>query len=1284
MASAIALDVDELIERGLKAQRAGDSGRAAELYRSALAIAPNCFDALQLLGLTHLQSGQQTEGIVLLERAVAVSPGEVGALNNLGAALREVRRYREAVDAFRRALAVDPFRVEVLLNLAMTLMQVSEFSFAARCIERARGREPLNPMVEYMYAHLLHATRRSAEAVVAFQRSIELGQGGAEVRMSLGLALQESGRDVEAGDAFTAAEALAPTPAVRLFRAYTALQSARWDRFAQDSASLAAAHTDAASVDPWRLMLFPVSGNCARVLAERYAAIMSAAGAALRRGEAPTPRAADGGRGRIRIAYLSPDFRGHAVGYLISGVLDAHDRERFEIYCYGWSEVDRTGMRERIACACDQFVEVSDLSDEALVARLRADALDVVVDLAGYTAKNRSRVLAARVAPVQVSWLGYPGTLGGALADYIVADWQVIPEGRESDFSEHVVRLPECCLAFDPTRPIAAPRTRAEYGLPDEAVVLACFAQTRKINPLVFDAWMSVLRQVPQAMLWLAQASSTAVENLAQEAEKRGIERTRIRYAVALDENADHLARYRVADLALDTFPYGSHSTAADALWAGCPLVALAGDTFVSRVSASVLEAGGVPELICHDLQSYLELILELSRDAPRRQALRAKLDNLRPSSPLFDSRRFTRALEHAFGRMHQRTVQELKPQSFSVSLGDVESELAATASGETGGVRLSAGRLLKSAFALQQQGLKTEAEVLYRRVLALDPNCFDALQLLGLLRFRDGDLESGIALLEHARQLHPNHPAMLNNLGNALRAAGRFDEALEAYRGAVETESDPHPTMLQNLGSAWYEAGDLPKAHEVFTRAVTRDPGNLSVRADRAGMAAALARWEHFAEDTGAFEVTEADVAHAFDPARLLMLPLDAAALRIHAGAYAASLMRAEAAAPPPMPAGRSAQRLRIAYLSGDFREHAVGYLVGDLFERHRRDCFETFAFSWGDAGAGNVRPRIAAAVDHFREVSQFTDAAIRDALRADEIDIVVDLMGYTHKARPGIFAVRSAPIQVNWLGYPGTSGAPFIDYIVADSFIIPPGEDLHYSEQVVRLPHAYLPYSRNRAIGAPLPRSVYGLPENAVVLVCLGPVAKVNPPVFDRWMQILRDHPQTVLWLACHYPPTMKNVQREAQVRGVAADRLVFAPLLADNAQHLARYLVADLALDTFPYGAHSTAVDALWTGCPLVACVGHTFASRVSGSVLTAAGCGELITDHLAAYQELIAQLVENPERRAALRARLLNSRDSSPLFDIEGFVGGLESAYQSMWSKYQSGEPPGAITVRDIEA
>lgn len=386
-----------------------------------------------------------------------------------------------------------------------------------------------------------------------------------------------------------------------------------------------------------------------------------------------------------------------------------------------------------------------------------------------------------------------------------------------------------------------------------------------------------------------------------------------------------------------------------------------------------------------------------------------------------------------------------------------------------------------------------------------------------------------------------------------------------------------------------------------------------------------------------------------------------------------------------PPTPAPLWAgeiyrhERIRVAYLSADFHEHATTHLMAGLFEHHDRERFEITAVSFGPDRQDAMRQRVAAACDRFLDVRGRRDAEVAGMLRALEIDIAVDLKGHTQGNRAGILAHRPAPVQINYLGMPATMGAGYIDYLIADPRVIPPAEFPHYAEQILYLPDSYQATDDTRAIAAHTPsRAELALPEDGFVFCCFNNSYKITPDLFALWMRLLGAIPGSVLWLLDDNPAATRNLCAAAQRHGIAPERLVFAPRI-DAAAHLARHRRADLFLDTLPYNAHTTASDALWSGLPVLTCAGRTFAGRVAASLLHAVGLPELITRDHAGYAALALALARDPGRLAALRTRLAQQRTSSPLFGTDRFRRHLEAAYVTLRERQRRGEPPAAFSV-----
>lgn len=371
--------------------------------------------------------------------------------------------------------------------------------------------------------------------------------------------------------------------------------------------------------------------------------------------------------------------------------------------------------------------------------------------------------------------------------------------------------------------------------------------------------------------------------------------------------------------------------------------------------------------------------------------------------------------------------------------------------------------------------------------------------------------------------------------------------------------------------------------------------------------------------------------------------------------------------------------QRIRLAYLSADFYQHATAFLMAGVFEQHDRRRFETIALSYGPNDHSQMRHRLESSFDHFLDLPALPDRAIAEKLREMEVDIAIDLKGYTGDARPGILALRAAPIQVHYLGYPGSLGTSTIDYLIADGIVIPPQAVKHHAERIVYLPGCYQCNDLKRPDPAASPmHKELGLPENRFVFCCFNSSFKIDPEIFAVWMRLLHDVPDSVLWLLKSNAAVMANLGREAARAGIAPERLIFAEPVPLE-QHLARLRVADLALDTFPYGAHTTASDAVWAGVPLLTIAGASFASRAAASILTSAGLGELITASADEYFDRAIALARNPEALATIRNGLRERRRALPLFDTALFTRRLESAYAMMYERYQRGLPPASFTV-----
>lgn len=591
----------------------------------------------------------------------------------------------------------------------------------------------------------------------------------------------------------------------------------------------------------------------------------------------------------------------------------------------------------------------------------------------------------------------------------------------------------------------------------------------------------------------------------------------------------------------------------------------------------------------------------------------------------------------------------------------------------------LPVAQLVTTAIRAHEAGQLDQAEALYHQVLQAAPKHFDALHLLGVIAYQRGHMAQAGDFIRRALAIQPAAGPAYLHLGNVYQAQGQLEQAIGCFQKAIALQPD-HAMAHFNLGNAYFAGAQPQQAYACYLKALRIAPHMTEALAQCVLAMQQLCAWSHLPDFAGRLlaALQSGQQPPAFSPFNLVMLPVTPALQRDYARRFAQAIEQRVQPLPPALRVTDTQGRIRIGYVSSDFHDHATTYLMAELFELHDRSRFWIGAYAI-DADQGSaIRQRIAVTCDQFLDISALTPQQAAAQIAADGIDILVDLKGYTTDARPDIFAFRPAPLQVNWLGYPGTTGAGYMDYLISDSFVTPTEHAGFYTEQLVRLPDCYQVNDRKRAIAHPLSRAEYGLPATGFVFCSFNQSCKFTPEMFDLWMRLLKQVPNSVLWLLQAGQDMQQNLQQEARLRGVEPGRLVFAPK-RPLPEHLARYQVADLFLDTAPCGAHTTASDALWAGLPVLTYAGATFAARVAGSLLHGVGLAELVTDSLAHYEALALHLAQQRDQLQALRARLLEQRHRAPLFDTPRFTRHLEAAYAHMWARHQQGMAPQAFDV-----
>ncbi len=572
------------------------------------------------------------------------------------------------------------------------------------------------------------------------------------------------------------------------------------------------------------------------------------------------------------------------------------------------------------------------------------------------------------------------------------------------------------------------------------------------------------------------------------------------------------------------------------------------------------------------------------------------------------------------------------------------------------------------------------QALIAYQQALAIQPAYADAWKGAGNVFCVFRRFDQALAAHDKALAIEPHLAGAWLGRCNVLYQLGQFDQARAACDKALAIKPDFADAWVAR-GNLLSEQAPLAEALAAYDRALALDPDMKYARGSRLFAKLRLCDWSNLdAECSQLISAVKAG-GHACPPFALLALsssPND----QLECGRLFAADEGLGAKKPLHSGRSRSHDRLRIAYLSADFRQHVVATVAVELFELHDRDRFEVLGVSFGQDDRSELRARIVKAFDRFHDVRSDDGRQVAELLRKAEVDIAIDLMGYTEHSRPEILAHRPAPVQASYLGFPGTIGADFIDYILADRFVLPFDQQAFFTESIVHLPDSYQPTDSNSEVSDNVPRrSEIGLPEDQFVFCCFNNSYKVSPQIFDVWMRLLKSIEGSVLWLTVADDPARQNLRREAERRGIEARRLILTDRVG-HADYLARQVLADLFLDTLPYNAHGTGSNALGAGLPVLTCRGATFAGRVGASLLHAVGLPELVTNSLEEYQALALKLATDRDLLRSIRRKLEINRATAPLFDTARLCRHLEAAYQIMWGRYGRGEPPASFSVMPV--
>lgn len=655
--------VQALFNKGMELHMQGEFAQANEIYQQILKLQPKHFDTLFMYGMLLAQTGQMDLAIEINDKVLVINPSYAPAYSNRGIALNALKQHQAAIASFDKAIALDPRYLEAYCNRGIAFNDLKQYQAAIDSMDKAIALDPNCVEAYAVRGSAAYVLGQQKVALDSYDKAISLRPGFAAYFHDRGHVLNDMKQHQAALDNFDKAITIQPTLSFAAgIRLHTKMMICDWGRVDEQIHDLLNMVLRDAKVSP----PFPILAFSDSLLEQRKAAETwvkenhppnSELGPIIKR-----PK-----EGKIKIGYFSNDLRNHATAYLIAEFFERHNKDKFELIAFSFGPNKQDEMQKRLSAAFCLFIDVQNHSPKDIALLSRSLGVDIAIDLKGFTGGYRASIFSYRAAPIQVNYLGYPGTMGADYIDYLLADKVLIPERSQPHYAEKIAYLPNSYQVNDTHRKISDKVfTRQELGLPAKGFVFCCFNNNYKITPVVFDGWMRILGKVPGSVLWLFEGNSTASENLRRAASQRGVDAQRLVFAERMPL-PEHLARHRAADLFIDTYPCSAHTTASDALWAGLPLLTYAGESFASRVAASCLYAIDLPELVTTTENAYEGLAVELATNTVRLEGIKQKLERNRLTTSLFDITSLTKHIESAYVQMYDRYHADLSPEHIYV-----------------------------------------------------------------------------------------------------------------------------------------------------------------------------------------------------------------------------------------------------------------------------------------------------------------------------------------------------------------------------------------------------------------------------------------------------------------------------------------------------------------------------------------------------------------------------------------------------------------------------------------
>lgn len=1346
---------------------AEDMAKAAEIARTIAAAVPTDREAWFILGVAEYKGKNYQAAIDAFLRARDLRDGEAGLYSNLGACYRAVGRLAEGEAAYAQAIALNPNFDAAWHNLGNLRKDNGDYPGA---IEAFRKSLEINPAYATAWGNLAYALMvigRLKESEDAARRGIGLEPSNADCWSNLGSTLSQQERMEEAAAAFR--EALRYRPDFSL------------------------AHSN---------LLFSLNYHptlSAEEISEQYSD-WNARHAVPFMPATPSYANTREPNRRLRVGYVSPDFRTHAMRFFLEPFLAAHDKAEVEIYCYS-SFKGEDDMTRRYRALADHWRSTAGLTDARFEALVRQDQIDVLVDLAGHTADNRLTAFARRPAPVSLSYIiGYAATSGVSAIDCFPVDSVLAPPGSDHLFGEQtIVRLPRIPFVFQPPSDMPATQPLPALRRPDRTLVFGSFSRTVRLNRRVLSVWARLLNEIPGSRLMLNNkpfAEPASREMYLARFAELGVQADQLILTYTQPQVKTWATYAGEIDIALDPWPHNAGTTTMEALWMGVPVLTRADRPSVGRYGAAILTAAGLADWIAADDDAYIEIAKRWAGDLAALADLRAGMRARLRTSPLSDSAGLARVFERLYrgywqgwcvGRPVTETAKLVEadlhgrgssPSPIAVAPVPPRSEPTAA--------HLTVEQLVARVTALLDQASYDEAQRMITAALQQLPNHPRLNQIAAVVAHRQERFADMLPLIERAIALEPDNPGYYSNLGVAHRRLKNFDKAEAAYRRALELDPTA-PDTWNNLGNmladerrwteaepvlrratelrpdyaeAWYGLGNalqhlgrLPEGEAAYHRAAELDPKNISVLSNHAALMMSQGK---FAEAQILFQkaldinpthhqsITNYGVllmksgylgrAEIYCRRALELKPdypevLNNLAIVLHDQGRADEAFvyfKKAIALRPQYPNGHGNllfclnyvtdhtaeevfaeyqrwdalnirprlnqtphwdnsrdpnRRLRIGYVSPDFNIHAMRFFLMPLLEAHDRTQVELFAYAQV-SNPDAMTERYRSVVDQFHFTVGLSDQQLADLIRADGIDILVDLAGHTSDNRLTMFAQRPAPISFSYIiGYAYTSGVSAIDGFFIDDVMAPPGCDHLFAEKLLRLPRipfCFRPVENFPEVG-PLP----ALANNGLItLGSFSRTVRINEQVIALWARILREVPNVRLILNSKpylEPETRERFLSRFLAHGIQPDRV---DLIYTQPQSVTweAYNKIDISLDPFPHNAGTTTIESLYMGVPCVTLTDRPSVGRYGAGILTSVGLQDWIADSYDAYVAIIKRWVTDLDGLAALRAGLRARLKASSLFDADDLARCIEAGYRVFWQDWCAGR---SLTARAID-